>query len=142
LTSIAAQAFPVPSRHEVARARSAGGLDEKLAVRANRLKPVMLDDHGFPRKQSKESRRQSRSRNVNGVGLADQIPQLNQRWPPHDTKRKQTIVKLARGGLRSQTNLEFRIAAGFAKPSEAPSQRQNDGLDSADARRKKMRVDK
>jgi hypothetical protein len=57
LTSIAAQAFPVPSRHEVARARSAGGLDEKLAVRANRLKPVMLDDHGLARKKREKKGR-------------------------------------------------------------------------------------
>ena len=52
LGRIAAEAFGVTPSHEVARAWGASRLDKKLAVGANGLKTMVLDDDRLAREQS------------------------------------------------------------------------------------------
>jgi hypothetical protein len=54
LTRVAAQTLGVTLGHEVPGTRRSSGLDKELAVGANRLKAVMLDDEGFSRHQAKD----------------------------------------------------------------------------------------
>ena len=79
---------------------------------------------------------------MNDMGSAYQIPQLDRSWLADNTKRKPQIIKFARVRLRDECNFEFWIAACCAKPGEAACQGQHECFNAADARRKKMRVDK
>jgi len=131
----------MPARHEVPRARHPGRLDQKLAVRANRLKAVMLYDDWFAREKPERKRGQSGTCNVNDVGSANQIPQFIERWPANHSKWKRAIVKALRGRLRGEDEFELRLAAGIAKDRQATRQRQNKCFNAANTRRKEMRVD-
>jgi hypothetical protein len=112
LAGIATEAFAMPAGHEVPRTRGSCGFDQKLSVRANRLKPVMLDNDGLAREKADNNRRQRRACHVNDVRSADQIPQFDESWLADNSKRKQVIVKFVRESLRRESDLEFSIAVG------------------------------
>lgn len=124
------------------RAWSSGVLDEKLAIWANRLKAVMLQDDRLSYKQSKKKRCQRGACNMDDIGSAYQIPQLDQSWPADDTKRKRRVVKSIRGRLRDEHEIKFRIAVGRAKFRETPSERQYNGFDTANAWCEEMGIKK
>ena len=139
--AVAAKAFARVARHEVSWARRSRGLDEKLAVRANRLEAVMLDDDRLVCKEPEDKRRKRGACHVHSIGSPNQIPQMNQTRPAHDTKWEPAVVELVRGSLRDNGDLEFRFSPRRTKPCEAPSQRQDDSLNAADARCKKVGID-
>jgi len=128
--------------HEVTGARPCGGLDQQLAVRTDRLKAVMLDDHRPARKEAQDKGDQSGPCNMNDMGGAYHMPQLDESWLADDTKRKRPIIKFIRLRLCDECNFELWIAACCAKPGEAAGQRKHKCFNAADARRKKMRIDK
>jgi len=102
----------MPPCHKMTRTRSPGRLDEKLAVRANRLEAVMLHHDGLPREQSEKKRRQCGACQMNHIGSTNQIPQMNEIRLANNTKRKRPIVKFSCWSLRRKSDLEFWIAAG------------------------------
>ena len=102
----------MPARHEMPRARNSGGLDQKLSIRANRLKPVMLDNDGLAREKAENNRGQRWTCDMNDIRSAYQIPQFDKCRLADNSKRKRAIVKFPRGSLRRESNLEFRIAVG------------------------------
>ncbi len=108
LAGIAPKAFAMPVCHKVSRTWRRSRLDQKLAVRANRLKPVMLNNDWLAAKKAENDRRQRRARHMNDIGSSDQIPKLNDTWLTDNTKRQRPIVKFPRGRLRSESDLEFR----------------------------------
>src|SRR5208282_207740 len=68
LTGIATETFAVPPSHKMSRTRRAGGLNQQLAIRANRLKAVMFDDDRLARQKAENKRRQRWTCNMNDIG--------------------------------------------------------------------------
>jgi len=97
----------MPAGHEVPRTRGSCGFDQKLSIRANRLKPVMLDNDWLTRKKAENNRRQRRACHMNDVRSADQIPQFDECGLADNSKRKRAIVKLARWSFRRERDFEF-----------------------------------
>ena len=78
LGRIAAEAFGVTPSHEVARAWGVSRLDKKLAVGANGLKTMVLDDSGFARKKTEYERCKCRPGHMHDIGCANQAPKLRE----------------------------------------------------------------
>src|SRR5882724_10482587 len=78
LLRIAPETFRLASGHEVAGTGHTGWFKEQLAVGANRLKSVMLDDARLSRQQAQNKGCDRRTGNVHDVTRANELPELKE----------------------------------------------------------------
>jgi hypothetical protein len=127
--------------HEVAGAGHAGRLDEKLAVGANGLKAVMLDNERLSRHEAQNERRERRASGMDDVRLTNELPDLNEAWMANRKEWICAVVEIPGRSLRDKGNFELRRTVRIAESSEAAGKRKNDGLDATNAWCKKMRIE-
>src|SRR5579883_2536667 len=109
-------------RHEVSRAACGTLLNEKLPIRANSLKTMMIDNNGFSRHQAEQQRHKSRPSQMNNIGAANKSPQAPL---PHDLEWQATVVPaLLSSRLGHQRKVE-----SFLQLRQPASQCQHDRLD-------------
>ncbi len=127
--------------HEVAGARRAGRLYEKLAVGTNGLKAVMLDYERFSRQKAKEERRERRPGDVNDICFSNELPELDEARLANRLKWICAVVEIPRWSLRHQRDFELPRPVRIVESSEAACEGENDRFDAADAWCKKMRIE-
>ena len=135
LAGIAAQAFEVPARDEMAGAGRLRRLVEELAVRADSLEPVVLDNDRFAREPGQNKGPERRASNMHEVRIADQSKQGKRTRLANNGKRKIFVAETAGRRLRHQRHIEFplvRNRPAFRKPAR---QGFDDGFHAADAGR-------
>ena len=110
LPRIAPETFRLMAGHEVAGARHAGGLDQKLPIGANGLKSVVFDDEGLARCKAKEEGCQRRAGDVNNIGIPNQSPELNEARLPNRTEWKRSIVVISRRSFGDEGDFELRCS--------------------------------
>jgi len=80
----------------------------------------MLYNNGFACQKSKKKRHQRRTGDVYDIGLANQSPEISERWAPDDREGEYASVRSDRSSLRDKGNLTRSIDVGavhFPKPS-------------------------
>jgi len=125
----------------VARARLAGWLDEKLTVGANCLKSVMLDDEWLACCQAQNHGSERGPCNVDDFGFLNESPKPHEAWLADDAKWKGTVLGVPNWSLRDERDFKLWRAVRIAQCGKTARQRENDGLDTADTRRKEVRID-
>src|SRR5579885_2499597 len=127
---VAPQTGKMAPRHEVSRAACGTLLNEKLPIRANSLKTMMIDNNGFSRHQAEQQRHK--------IGAANKSPQAPQARLPHDLEWQATVVPaLLSSRLGHQRKVE-----SFLQLRQTASQCQHDRLDAADTWREVVGIDK
>jgi hypothetical protein len=96
------------ARHEVAGARHARGLDQKLTIGANGLKSVVFDDEGLARRKAKDEGCHRRASDVDNIGIPNQVPELNEARLPDRAEWKRSVVVIPRRSLRDEGDFELR----------------------------------
>ena len=141
LIRIAAEAFGLPAGHEVAGTRYAARLDEQLSVGTNGLKSVMLDYERLSRKQAEQQRPKRRAGDVNYIGVSNELPEFKETRLANRSEWIGSVVVVACGSLRGQSNFELGRAVRIAEFGEPARKGKNNGFDAADAGREKMRIE-
>lgn len=124
--------------HKVAGARLFRRFQEELAIRANRLKTVVLYDNGLARQIGEEKRQKRRTCEMKNVSPLNQLPKFTERGLANYDERKTAIIKAAAGGLGSQGYFQSSIACLRRKVSQTCCKGQDECFHSADARWEKM----
>jgi hypothetical protein len=138
---IASQAFQMASRHEVARAGRAGGFNQELPIRTNRLEAVMFDDDRLSRQQTEIQGRESGTGDVEDIAGADEPPKFKEARLADDAEWKFAVIVASRRSLCRQGDFEFARSGGITQFGKPASEREHDRLNATDARGEKVRID-
>jgi hypothetical protein len=102
----------------------------------------MLKNDGFARKETHYERGERRPRKMNDVRTSDQLPQASATWLADYAEWERGVFEITCRSLRDQDNFKLFPAVDGSKLCEAGGERLNDGLDTANAWREEMRVQK
>ena len=78
-----------------------------MAIGANGLKSVVLDNKGLACHQAKNEGCQCRAGDVDNIGIPNQVPELNEVRLPNRPEWKCRVVIISRRSLRDEGNLEL-----------------------------------
>jgi len=140
-TGIAAQTNGVVVSHKVSRARLFRRFHEKLSIRTDRLKTVVLYDNGLARQISEEKGHKRGACDMKDISPTNQSPELAEIRLADNSERKHVIFEIVRASLCYDGEVKLGGTVGLAKIGKAASQGQNDRFDAADTGCKKVRVD-
>ena len=141
LCGIAAETLGVASGHKVAWTGLLRGFEKKLAVGADGLKAVMLENDGLAREETEKERRECGPGEMDDIGGAEQTPELEKVGAANDRKRERAVVVIPCRGLGHQSYGKFGVSRRRAAMRQAAGEGEDDGLNAANARREKMRID-
>lgn len=113
---------------------------KQKAIRASGLVPMVFDDQRLALQACRDEWREGRAGNMNDIGRANQPPEVKKARLANHREWQRGIIEISSWRLRHQGNFEFVDAVRVAQLSQTTTQRLNDGFDSTDTRRKKVRV--
>jgi hypothetical protein len=137
----ASQAKAVTSRHEVPRTGNVLGPLKKLPGRADGLEPMVFDDDWYSREKPPQKGSKSGARNVNHVGLTNQVKELQGTGLSNNSKGQIVILKIASLSLRCERDFKWGRTIRGTILGQPTRKGQHDGFYSSNARSKEMGVD-